>query len=155
MGCGQGSPPQCRHHGLSLSLDSGDLKKGMCSFCGTNPIAICRILNFKFALQVQELGLATAYDNDDGTYRFIRTIMALPFLPASVIPTEFEVLAGRATTDALHWVEGAVFQPEDWSMYRAGHPFKQRPGGMAQCHKQTCCGESASSILPLGTAPPQ
>lgn len=42
--------------------------------------------------QVQELGLTVAYDKDDGTHRFIRSLMALPFLPAQEIEAQFDCI---------------------------------------------------------------
>ncbi|KAK3744787.1 hypothetical protein QZH41_014782, partial [Actinostola sp. cb2023] len=48
--------------------------------------------------KVQELGLATVYSEDDGTHRYIRQLMALPFLPATEIPRVFARLSVQATT---------------------------------------------------------
>ena len=41
---------------------------------------------------MQELGLTGAYDKDDGTHRFIRSLMALPFLPAQEIEAQFDCI---------------------------------------------------------------
>ena len=42
--------------------------------------------------QVQELGLQVAYTEDQGTYGWIRKLLALPFLPYTEITTQFERL---------------------------------------------------------------
>ncbi|KAK3731012.1 hypothetical protein QZH41_018758, partial [Actinostola sp. cb2023] len=47
--------------------------------------------------KVQELGFA----EDDGTHRYIRQLMALPFLPATEIPRVFARLSLQATTVPL------------------------------------------------------
>ena len=53
--------------------------------------------------QIQELGLQTTYQSDDGTseYTCLRKIMALPFLPPSQIPAIFTRLQLQATTEPL------------------------------------------------------
>jgi len=77
-------------------------------------------------MKVQELGLATAYEQDDGTHRLIRKLIALPFLPDNEIPAAFSQLRGTATTDALKklvryikstWIESSIFPPKVWSVY--------------------------------------
>ncbi|XP_031551055.1 uncharacterized protein LOC116288408 [Actinia tenebrosa] len=76
--------------------------------------------------KVQALGLATAYKKDDGTYKFVRRLMALPFLPSSEITRIFIRLLPEATTEGLqaltgyirdNWIESTVFPPENWSTY--------------------------------------
>jgi len=63
---------------------------------------------------------------DDGTYRLIRKLLALPFLPDNEIPAAFSQLRGTATTDALKklvryikstWTESSIFPPKAWSVY--------------------------------------
>ena len=51
--------------------------------------------------QIQELGLQTAYQSNDGTSKYLRKIMALPFLPPSQIPAIFTRLQLQATTEPL------------------------------------------------------
>ena len=51
--------------------------------------------------KVQELGLSTAYQRDDGSHRFIRNLMALVYLPPEHIPTMFDKLFADATTPAF------------------------------------------------------
>ena len=79
-----------------------------------------------FYFYVQELGLATAYEQDDGTHRLIRKLLALPFLPDKEIPAAFIQLRGTATTDSLKklvrylkstWIESSIFPPKAWSVY--------------------------------------
>jgi len=41
---------------------------------------------------VQELGLTVAYDKDDGTHRFICSLMALPSLQAQEIEAQFDCI---------------------------------------------------------------
>lgn len=77
--------------------------------------------------KVQDLGMAAAYSRDDGTYRYIKQLMALPFLPAQEINPAFQRLRLRATTDALNKlfqyisetrISSMVFPPpENWSVY--------------------------------------
>ena len=86
------------------------------------------IVDIFYLFQVQDLGLAAAYSRDDGTYQYIKKLMALPFLPAAEIDPEFQRLRLQATTDALQqlvqyvsetWISSTVFPPppKDWSVY--------------------------------------
>ena len=50
---------------------------------------------------MQELGLQTVYSNDEATYRFIRKLMALPFLPHYEIRPMFVRLSVQAQTQPL------------------------------------------------------
>ena len=72
-----------------------------------------------------------AYSNDDSVHRYIRMIMALPFLPHSEIPTSFQRLKLQATTPALQeliqyietqWIHNNTFPPSSWSVY--GQPVR-------------------------------
>ena len=74
------------------------------------------------------LGLAAAYSRDDGTYRYIKKLMALPFLPALEIDPAFQRLQLKATSHALKefveynsetWICSTVspLPPKDWSVY--------------------------------------
>ena len=67
-----------------------------------------------------------AYETDEGTYLFIRRLMALPFLPYQEIPHVFRGLQTEATTEpvsdlvryiAINWINGTMFPPKDWSIY--------------------------------------
>ena len=52
-------------------------------------------------LKVQELGLQTAYSGDDVVYRYIRKIMALPFLLHREILPMFVRLEAQTQTEQL------------------------------------------------------
>ena len=75
---------------------------------------------------IQEGGLQVAYINDDGTFKFLRKIMALCFLPAQHILPIFQRLQQEATTTPLTkllqyvsrtWINSVVWPPECWSVY--------------------------------------
>ena len=74
--------------------------------------------------QVQELGLQRAYSEDDAVYKYIRKLMALPFLPHHQISPMFLRLQVEAQTEPLQnlvayirrqWIESAVFLPKTGS----------------------------------------
>ena len=77
--------------------------------------------------QVQDLGLAAAYSRDDGTYRYIKQLMALPFLPAQEISTlrsrgcDCKPPRGRPQGARSVYQWDVDFQhclpPKDWSVY--------------------------------------
>ena len=81
--------------------------------------------------QIQERGLRTAYTSQEGVRKFCRKILALPFLPASSIPTVFDQLAATANSPQLNalcdyvrknWMEGSSWPPAAWSVY--GQPVR-------------------------------
>ena len=51
--------------------------------------------------KIQEFGLHASYTSDDGSYKFLKKVMALCFLPASHIPAVFRRLQTSATTEPL------------------------------------------------------
>ena len=76
---------------------------------------------------MQELGLQRAYSKDDAVYKYIRKLMALPFLPHRQINSMFVRLQAEAQTEPLQdlvayirrqWIESAVFLPKNWSVYQ-------------------------------------
>lgn len=80
-----------------------------------------------FCFQVEELGLQKAYSEDDAVYKYIRKLMALPFLPRRQISPMFLRLQVEAQTEPLQslvayirlqWIESTVFLPNNWSVYR-------------------------------------
>ena len=86
---------------------------------------------FCLPFQIQELGLQVPYINDEGTFKFLRKLMALPFLPYHNIQRTFNSLKDNATTNALEdlveyienqWIKSTVFAPKDWSIY--GQPVR-------------------------------
>ena len=58
-------------------------------------------LFFYLDLQIQELGLQRPYQTDNGTYTYLRKVMALPFLPHGEIEPMFVQLHAQATTATL------------------------------------------------------
>ncbi|XP_068725452.1 uncharacterized protein [Montipora capricornis] len=76
--------------------------------------------------KVQELGLQTAYSGNDAVYRYIRKLMALPFLPQHEIRPMFVLLSVQAETQPLRnlieyiqeqWIDSTIFLPRDWSVF--------------------------------------
>jgi len=69
--------------------------------------------------------LAVAYRQQEGVHRFIRKILALPFLPAVHIAPSFAVLQGQASAEMQPltsyventWVTSTVWPPTSWSVY--------------------------------------
>jgi hypothetical protein len=75
---------------------------------------------------VQELGLSAAYRNDEGTNKFCRRLMSLPFLPQEHIPTMFASIRKEANTEQLKdlcsyieatWITSQMWSPADWSIF--------------------------------------
>jgi len=67
------------------------------------------------------------YSEDDVVYKYIRKLMALPFLPQRQIRPMFLRLQAEAQTEPLQnlvayirrqWIENTVFLPNDWSVYQ-------------------------------------
>ena len=76
--------------------------------------------------KIQNIGLAPAYNQDNGTHKLCRQFMALPYLPAEHIPAVFQCLETKATTPMLtqlvtyirfNWIEGDLWSPDKWSMF--------------------------------------
>ena len=82
--------------------------------------------------QVQELGLQVACTEDQGTYGWIRKLLALPFLPYTAITTQFERLRlgaegprkGLAEYIASQWIYNTIFPGEGLVRLHAAHPNK-------------------------------
>lgn len=83
------------------------------------------LITFSF-FQIQELGLQQQYNNDRGTYQYLRQIMALAFLPEDEIEPMFEHLKAQAATDQLRqfveyvsqtWIHNQTWPPSSWSVY--------------------------------------
>ena len=67
-----------------------------------------------------------AYTTDDSVHRYIRKLMALPFLPFHEIRPMFDRLGVQAHTQPLRdlvdyikrqWIENIIFTPKEWSIY--------------------------------------
>lgn len=63
---------------------------------------------------------------DDATFKYIRKLLALPFLPSHEIEAEFIHLEQKAGSEALkllveyisqQWIKGNVFHIRDWSVF--------------------------------------
>ena len=77
--------------------------------------------------KTQELGLATTYTERGVEYRYIRSLLALPFLPHNDIERAFNHLEQRANSIELQqmtryirttWIENPVWTPRAWSIYQ-------------------------------------
>ena len=77
--------------------------------------------------KVQSIGLSTAYNGDQGTYDYVRRLMALPFIPQEHIPAMFTRPQRDATNEQLReltdyindqWIHSSIFTPERCSIYR-------------------------------------
>ena len=76
--------------------------------------------------KTQELGLQRAYSEDRGTHKFIRKLMALPFLPSEHIQPLFDKMVERATSQQLTelvtyvestWITSEMWPPATWSVF--------------------------------------
>ena len=65
--------------------------------------------------------------DDDSVYKYIRKLMALPFLPYPEIQPMFDLLEEQAQTDQLgrlvqyirrQLIESEVFNPRNWCVYK-------------------------------------
>ena len=75
---------------------------------------------------VQECGLQSHFMKDTRTHKFVKKLLALPYLPAAVIAATFdELIATVQLTDSLQqlvdcvrrqWIDGR-FPPTNWSVY--------------------------------------
>ena len=77
--------------------------------------------------KIQELGLAVTYMRREATHRYLKQLMALPFLPPQDIPAAFQQLRDRVNTGLLQslvvyierqWLEHRMFRPASWTVYR-------------------------------------
>ena len=76
---------------------------------------------------MQGLGLQQSYAEDEGTYKYLRKLMALPFLPEVEIIPMFHQLERQATTTKLQsfveyvcktWIRGSTWPPSSWIVYK-------------------------------------
>ena len=61
------------------------------------------VLIFYLDVQIQERGLQRPYQTDNGTYTYLREVMAQPFLPHGDIEPMFVRLHAQATTATSQW----------------------------------------------------
>ena len=73
--------------------------------------------------KLREIGLSTAYNNDEGTRAYCKSLFALPFAPHELIPALFQSLKTEATEPLLvslcgsTWINATVFRPSAWSIF--------------------------------------
>jgi len=81
--------------------------------------------------KIADIGLQSAYSSDEGTYRFCRQLLALPYLPAQCIGSEFERIRHDAMTAKLqqlrdyiddNWASSSMWPPAAWTVY--GQPIR-------------------------------
>ncbi|XP_078621125.1 uncharacterized protein LOC144887624 [Branchiostoma floridae x Branchiostoma japonicum] len=74
----------------------------------------------------QQCGLQRAYLEDERIHRWLRRLLALPYLPAAAIPAAFAELRAKARAPQLisltdyvedTWLLGSVWTPRRWSVY--------------------------------------
>ncbi|XP_041353119.1 uncharacterized protein LOC121371359 [Gigantopelta aegis] len=74
----------------------------------------------------QEIGLQRAYRENDFVFKFIRRLMALPFMPASHIRPIFRQLKQKAPDGKLsdlcvymerQWMANSIFKVASWSVF--------------------------------------
>ena len=76
-------------------------------------------------ISFQILGLTTEYRVKGSTHRYIRKLLALPFIPAEQITETFEILKEVATehlqplTDYIDrtWINSNIWGPENWCVF--------------------------------------
>eukprot|EP00794_Sanderia_malayensis_P015371 gene15371-biopygen12796 len=117
--------------GSNISIEQAVLDFEAAAWKGCRKVLTSNIQGCSFHLtqaiwrKVQNIGLATSYKNDPAVHNFIRSIMALPFLPAEHIAPAFEQLKKRATTPLADlvqyveqtWIQGSVWSPDTWSVF--------------------------------------
>jgi len=76
--------------------------------------------------KIADAGLQSAYCSDEGTYRFCQQLLALPYLLAQCIGSEFERIHHDATTAKLqqlrdyvddNWASSSMWPPAAWTVY--------------------------------------
>ena len=76
---------------------------------------------------VQHLGLQQTYRENEAVHRYIRQLMAIPFLPAVQTTEALENLKQRARLPQLislvnyierQWFRNPVFRVDDWSVFQ-------------------------------------
>ena len=68
----------------------------------------------------KDCGLGTAYKNDDAVFKYIKKIMALPFLPHEHTRPMFETLNDLVTSSLLQslvtyvqtWIDSVIWSPD-------------------------------------------
>ncbi|XP_074631182.1 uncharacterized protein LOC141889768 [Acropora palmata] len=108
--------------------------------------------------KVQELGLQRAYSEDDAVYKYVRKLMALPFLPHRQISRMFLRLEVQAQTEPLkklvayirrQWIESMVFLPKNWSVYKQAIRTNNDIEGWHNALNRRAGGQSGLSMYSL------
>ena len=77
--------------------------------------------------QVQELELASAYQNDNRVGDLVRQLMALSMIPLAEVRGQYQRLRGRAQTPAMQslfdyfertWLSSTTWSVSSWNMYK-------------------------------------
>ncbi|XP_077997120.1 uncharacterized protein LOC144450394 [Glandiceps talaboti] len=77
-------------------------------------------------IDVQQLGLQVAYNEDDGTRKFVRKVLALPYLPHEHIEEMFTRLRREVSSapleslmDYVHntWIASDIWPASSWSVF--------------------------------------
>ena len=107
---------------------------------------------------MQELGLQRAYSEDDAVYKYVRKLMALPFLPHRQISRMFLRLEVQAQTEPLkklvayirrQWIESTVFLPKNWSVYKQAIRTNNDIEGWHNALNRRAGGQSGLSMYSL------
>jgi len=97
--------------------------------------------------KIAEVGLQTAYQSDDAVYRYLRKLLALPFLPADSITTVFGQLEADATTPKLIQVP-ATFGPPGSMIASGCQPSGPCSGNQSARTMIARAGTTVSIIVP-------
>ena len=101
---------------------------------------------------MQALALQNAYYHDQGTYTYVRKMMALPFLSEGEIEPEFQRLQRQAESPVISeladyvsrtWINGTTWRPSDWTVFKQAvrtnnhlegwhHGLNRRAAGLGQ-----------------------
>ena len=75
---------------------------------------------------IQQLGLQRQFEQRDSYHRYMKKLMALPYLPAEHTEPAFHKLAEKATTEKLQelcdyiettWLHSSIWPVESWSVF--------------------------------------
>lgn len=85
--------------------------------------------NQRIYRKITTLGLSTAYQEKGDKHRYMRKLMALPYLPAEQIVGAFDILEQQAAevggplrelTNYMRrtWIDGSVWRVDNWGLFR-------------------------------------
>jgi len=102
--------------------------------------------------KTQDLGLRRAYMERDAVYRFVRKLLALPFLPHEHIRPTFDILRGQVTAEPLveltnyiatTWMDSTIWPVSSWSVYN--HPIRTN-NDVEGWHRRLNCRAAKASL---------